>query len=174
MRNLYRWFLVVTILLFASLVWSQGENSPCAKLLPAAELKGWKEVSGSYLYGKGDGLTSIYNGGYQLYFQNGVLEAAQKLYQRGDLYATVTTHTMKDATAARKFVEYWRNAHRKQKPQPLRLVTASTGFWIQADGATTLYWAKGRFFVTVMVTRDSLQALDAGLEILRTVAGKVR
>lgn len=172
MRNLYRWIPLVMVLSVALLAWAEGENSPCAKLLPAAELKGWKEVSGSYLYGKGDGLTSIYNGGYQLYLKNGVQEAAQKLYQRGNLYATVTTHTMKDATTARQFVEYWRNAHRKQKPQPLRL--SGTGFWIQADGATTLYWAKGRFFVTVMVTRDDRQALDAGLEVLRAVAGKVK
>ncbi len=172
MRNLYRWIPLATILSVALLAWAEGENSPCAKLLPAAQLKGWKEISGSYLYGKGDGLTSIYNGGYQLYVKNGVQEAAQKLYQRGNLYATVTTHTMKDATAARQFVEYWRTAHRKQKPQPLRL--SGTGFWIQADGATTLYWAKGRFFVTVMVTRDDRQALDAGLEVLRAVAGKVK
>lgn len=172
MRKLYHCIPVVLTLLFASLAGAQGENSPCAKLLPGGGLKNWKEVSGSYLYGKGEGLTSIYDGGYQLYLKNGVLEAAQKLYQRGDLYGTVTTHTMKDAVAARRFVEHWRNTHRKQKPQPLKLT--GTGFWVQADGATTLYWAKGRFFVTVMVTRDDRPALEAGLEVLRAVAGKVK
>lgn len=172
MRRLYRGIPLLLILAGVLLAWAEGENSPCAKLLPSAELKGWKEVNGSYLYGKGDGLTSIYNGGYQLYLKNGVQEAAQKLYQRGDLYATVTTHTMKDASAARKFVEYWRNAHRKQKPQTLKL--DGTGFWIQADGATTAYWAKGRFFVTVMVMRDDRQALEAALDVLRAVASKVK
>ncbi len=172
MRNLSRWFPLVTMLSVALLAWAQGENSPCAKLLPATEFKGWKEVSGSYLYGKGEGLTSIYNGGYQLYLKNGVQEAAQKLYQRDNLYATVTIHTMKNALVASKFVDYWRNTHRKQKPQPLKIT--GTGFWIQSDGATTLYWAKGRFFVTVMVMRDDRQAVDAGLEMLRAVAGKVK
>ncbi len=172
MRNLYPCLPLMWILLLASLAGAEGEDSPCAKLLPMGELKNWKEVSGSYLYGKGEGLTSIYDGGYPLYLKNGVQEAAQKLYQRGNLYCTVTTHTMKDATAARQFVEYWRNAHRKQKPQPLKI--AGTGFWIRADGATTLYWAKGRFFVTVMVTRDDRPALEAGLEVLRAVAGKVK
>ncbi len=162
--------LVLLLLCVASLAWAEGENSPCAKLLPSAELKGWKEVQGSYLYGKGDGLTSIYNGGYQTYTRAGVLEAAQKLYQKGDWYVTVTTHTMKDATAARRFVEYWRNAHRKQKPQSLKLT--GVGFLVQADGATTFYWAGGRFFVTVMVTRDDRQAADEGLTVLRAVVAR--
>lgn len=172
MRSLYCVFALLLMLWGVLLAWAEGENSPCAKLLPSTEIKGWKEVNGSYLYGKGDGLTSIYNGGYQLYRKNGVQEAAQKLYQRGDLYATVTTHTVRDAFAARKFVGYWRDTHRKHKPQSLKL--AGTGFWIQADGATTLYWAKGRFFVTVMVTSDDRQAVEAGLEVLRAVASKVR
>lgn len=162
-------FLAVTA---SAVLWAEGENSPCAKLLPSTELKGWKEVKSSYLYGKGEGLTSIYDGGYQLYLKHGVQEAAQKLYQRGDAYVTVTTHTMKDAVSAQKFVHYWREAHRQHKPQALKL--AGAGFWIQAEGATTLYWAKGRFFVTVMVSRDDRQAIDAGLLLLRAVAGKVR
>ncbi len=162
--------LVLLLLFVASLAWAEGENSPCAKLLPSAELKGWKEVQGSYLYGKGDGLTSIYNGGYQTYTKAGVLEAAQKLYQKGDWYVTVTTHTMKDATAARRFVEYWRNAHRKQKPQSLKLT--GVGFQVRADGATTFYWAGGRFFVTVMVTRDDRKAADEGLTVLRAVVAR--
>ncbi len=166
-----RWTWIVGVLI-TSLVWAQGENSPCARLLPGAELKGWKEVTGSYLYGKGDGLTSIYNGGYRLYLNNGVQEAAQKLYQRGDLYVTVTTHTMKDANSARKFVDYWRNANRKAKPQPLKVT--GTGFWVQSDGATTLYWAHGRFFVTVMVARDDRPALNAGVAVLKAVARKVK
>ncbi|MCL6475078.1 MAG: hypothetical protein K6U75_08520 [Firmicutes bacterium] len=162
--------LVLLLLFVASLAWAEGENSPCAKLLPSAELMGWKEVQGSYLYGKGNGLTSIYNGGYQTYTKAGVLEAAQKLYQQGDWYVTVTTHTMKDATAARRFVEYWRNAHRKQKPQSLKLT--GVGFQVQVDGATTFYWAGGRFFVTVMVTRDNRQAADEGLTVLRAVVAR--
>jgi hypothetical protein len=165
--------LLTSLFLFAlwvPLAWAEGENSPSARLLPAADLKGWKEVQGSYLYGKGDGLTSIYNGGYQTYTKAGVLEAAQKLYQKGDLYVTVTTHTMRDATAARRFVEYWRNAHRKQKLHSLKL--AGTGFWLQADSATTFYWANGRFFVTVMVTRDDRKAADEGLHVLRAVVAR--
>ncbi|MER3474809.1 MAG: hypothetical protein C4335_12465 [Armatimonadota bacterium] len=163
---------VCLVLALAVAVWAEGENSPCAKLLPSAGLKGWKEVNGSYLYGKGEGLTSIYDGGYQLYLQHGVQEAAQKLYQRGDLYVTVTVHTMKDTVSARKFVQYWREAHGKHKPQALKLV--GTGFWVQAEGATTLYWAKGRFFVTVMASGSDRQSLEAGLALLKAVASKVR
>jgi len=77
---------------------------------------------------------------------------------------------MKDATAARRFVEYWRNTHRKQKLQPVNL--AGTGFWLQADGATTYYWAGGRFFVTVMVTRDDRKAAEEGLKVLRAVVAR--
>jgi hypothetical protein len=165
--------LLTPLLLLALWVppaWAEGENSPCARLLPAADLKGWKEVPGSYLYGKGEGLTAIYNGGYQTYTKAGVLEAAQKLYQKGDVYVTVTTHTMRDATAARRFVEYWRNAHRKQRLQPLKL--SGMGFWLQTDGATTIYWAGRRFFVTVMVARDDRKAAEDGLNVLRAVVAR--
>lgn len=162
-----RLFAVLLGVLIAVAAWADGENSPCARLLPSTELKGWKEVQGSYLYSRGDGLTSIYNGGYQFYLKSGVQEAAQKLYQRNDLYATVTTHTMKDTASARRFVEHWRNTQRKQKPQALKMT--GTGFWVQTDGATTFYWAGGRFFVTVMVTRDDRSAVDEGLAVLRAV-----
>lgn len=167
MRKSSAWYVWIILGIWASLAWAEGENSPCAKLLPAAELKGYKEVAGSYLYGKGDDLTRIYNGGYQLYTRNGVIEAAQKLYQRGDLYVTVTTHTMKDASTAYRFIEYWRQSHRKQNPRALKL--SGKGFAVQADGATTLYWARGRFFVTVMVTRDDKSALQSAEEVLRAV-----
>lgn len=167
-----RWLILFVGLLLAPSLWAQGENSPCAKLLPGAELKGWKEVPGSYLYGRGNGLTSIYNGGYQFYLNSGVQEAAQKLFQREGLYVTVTTHTMKDAASARRFVDYYRNANRKAKPQPLKI--AGTGFWVRSDGATTFYWAKGRFFVTVMVAHDDRLSVDAGLSLLKAIASKVR
>lgn len=170
-----RWFALLLGVSMAVATWADGENSPCTKLLPSTELKGWKEVQGSSLYGKGDGLTSIYNGGYQFYLKNGVQEAAQKLYQRNDLYATVTTHTMKDTASARRFVEHWQNTLRKQKPQAIKMT--GMGFWVQAEGATTFYWAGGRFFVTVMVTRDNRSAVDEGLTVLRAVvrrAGTVK
>ncbi|MDW8290330.1 MAG: DUF6599 family protein [Armatimonadota bacterium] len=172
MGSVLLWVAATLLALGALPAWGQGENSACTKLLPSTELRGWKEVSGSYLYGKGDGLTAIYNGGYQLYLQHGVQEAAQKLYQRGDLYVTVTAHTMRDASSARRFVQYWRASHRKLRPQPLRI--GGIGFWIRADGATTLYWAKGRFFVTVMVTQDDQRALDAGLHVLRAVERRLK
>lgn len=172
MRKAWFWVLGIAVVWSVLPAWGQGEDSPCAKLLPSTELRGWKEVSGSFLYGKGDSLTAIYNGGYQLYLQRGVQEAAQKLYQRGDLYATVTTHTMRDAASARRFVDYWRQAHRSLKPQPLK--GSAIGFWIRADGATTLYGAKGRFFVTVMVTREDPQALDAVMMLWQAVERRIR
>jgi len=171
-----RWLLGVWIALaivLSGAVWSEGEQSPCAKLLPTVkDLKGWQEVGGSYQYGKGEGLTKIYNGGYNLYTDKGVLEAAQKLYRKGSDILTVTVHTMKEAASARSFVGHWKKTNLKEKMS--RTPAPGEGFVMVANGATVLYWARDRFFVTMMVPSDEKKATGYCLMALKVVARKVK
>jgi hypothetical protein len=146
---------------------AQAAKSACVRLLPPST-KALPEVPSSFLSGAGQGLTAIYDGGLQEYIDGGVLEAAQKTYSKGKVFVTVTAHTMKDAASARKFVEHFRpkGAGAKTKPTP----APGRGFSSTTGGMVMIYWASGRDFVTIMVSKADKpsQALASG--VLKTVS----
>jgi hypothetical protein len=143
----------------------------CVGLLPkASELKGWEEVKDSFVRAKGQELTKLYDGGYNLYLEHGVVEAAQKLYRKDKLYLTVTAHTMKDAKTAVAFVTYWNQIHKGE--QPVKTRPPGTGFTLIANGATTIYWANDRFFVTIMIPSAGKEAQKEALAALQVTAKK--
>ena len=52
-------------------------------LMPASgKIKGFTVMDGTLQYGKGDDISTIYDGGYELYITKGVIDAARQLYQR--------------------------------------------------------------------------------------------
>ena len=164
--------LLALLCLASATVHGQGENSKAARVLPSAsELGGWHEVKGSYQYGTGDGLTAIYNGGYMMYVDAGVVEAAQKLFRKDKLYLTITTHTMRTANSASAFLQHWEKANAKEKREstPGR----GKGFVVTVGGATNVYWVHGGYFVTIMVTGSDAAAKRDALSALTVVAKKV-
>ncbi len=163
--------LLVLFCLGYTVAHGQAESSKAARALPAAsELTGWQEVKGSYQYGTGDGLTAIYNGGYMMYVNAGVVEAAQRLYRKDKLYLTITTHTMRTANAASAFLQHWEKANAKEKREstPGR----GKGFVVMVGGATNVYWVQGGYFVTIMVTGSDAAAKKEALAALAVVAKK--
>jgi len=116
------------------------------KLLPANDaVKGFTIMAGSLTYGKGDDISKIYNGGYELYIRNGVVDAARQMYQRKDDYIEVTVHTMKSSKAAKSFFAYW------QKVNKVKTVTRAkrSASFVVTKPAVTGYMAVGEYFVTV-------------------------
>jgi len=80
-----------------------------SKLLPSEkDVKGWKVIPGARVEAKGNDLTKIYDGGYKLYLDNGVTEAARDVYTRGGVVMELTVHVMKSGKAAKAFFEHWR------------------------------------------------------------------
>lgn len=164
--------LLVLLYLAASIVNGQGENSKAARLLPGvSELTGWQEVKGSYQYGAGDGLTGIYDGGYMTYVNAGVVEAAQRLYRKDKLYLTITTHTMRTANSASAFLQHWEKVNAKEKRE--QTPAPGKGFVVTVGGATSVYWVRGGYFVTIMVTGSDAAAKAEALAALSVVAKKV-
>ncbi len=116
------------------------------KLLPAANaVKGFKTVPGSLVYAKGDELSKIYDGGYELYTKNGVIDAARQMYERDKDYVEVTVHTMKSEKAAADFLKYW------QKENNVKSASKSSGttFFVVTKPNVTLYFVKRQYFGTV-------------------------
>ncbi|MDH7601675.1 MAG: hypothetical protein QHI38_05955 [Armatimonadota bacterium] len=138
--------LLFVVLLIGTGVLSAAEIPPVQKLLPAANaVKGFKLVPGSLIYAKGDDLSKIYDGGYELYTKNGVIDAARQMYQREKDYVEVTMHTMKSDKAAADFLSYWLKENKVKSASK----SSGTTFFVVTKPNVTLYFVKRRYFGTV-------------------------
>jgi hypothetical protein len=157
--------VTVTALAAAALVasWSAGDQRTLERLLPSGKAirAGWVRAPDSLQYAAGEHLTEIYDGGYQLYLDSGVLDAAQIGYQSKAGYCSLTVHTMKSPQACRAFFDHWRKEAADQgKLTTLPLADAS--FVYHPVAKTTYgYLRNGRFLLTADV--------NIGGEIGRTV-----
>ena len=116
------------------------------RLLPGkGAVTGFTSVADSLMYGKGENLTKIYDGGYELYTKNGVVDAARQIYQRGKDFVEVTVHTMKSEKAALSFLQYW------QKQSDIKKLTktkTSSSFLVTKPNVME-YSVTWKYFTTV-------------------------
>lgn len=137
--------LVVAILLICSVAACGAATPAVQKLLPAkGEVAGFGILPDSLVYGKGVDVSKIYDGGYEEYTKNGVVDAAKQMYQRGKDFVEVTVHTMKSDKAALDFVKYWA----KQRGVGAPITKGAPGFTVQKPNLMA-YCAAGKYFVTV-------------------------
>jgi len=160
------------ILLVASVCRAAKVPTPepdVVKLLPkASEVKGWDISKNSLTYGAGKTLTDIYDGGYELYTKNGVLDAAQQMYRNKKDIAIVTIHRMESDKVAEKFLEYWQKSDSKQSTyKKLNIPTQS--YVYTADGSANAYLIRDKYFVTVNVYIDGENGRVAAEEFLKTI-----
>ncbi|MHB0998884.1 MAG: hypothetical protein ACYC27_06525 [Armatimonadota bacterium] len=154
--NLKRYFLsafaalfILLINLFPCAAADDPANTDVVKLLPKnGDVGKWEICPETLAYAAGDDLTRIYNGGYQLYTKNGVLDAAQQMYLLGSDSVMVTVHTMTSADSAFKFYKYWKKSAIKQKTLKVVKVPGE-GFIYIAGGAGNAYLYRDKYFVTV-------------------------
>lgn len=141
-----RLFIAAAVLLALASTARCAEVPAIQRMLPAKDsVKGFAILSGSLQYGKGNDLTKIYNGGFELYTNNGVVDAVRQMYNRDSDYVEVTLHTMKTPRAALAFLKYW------QKENKVKTLTKSgkaTGFTITKPNVSS-YFVVGKYFATV-------------------------
>jgi len=164
-----RRFLLAALLAATAATAYAAQTPTVQKLLPAANaVKGFTILPDSLAYGKGNDISKIYDGGYELYTNNGVLDAARQMYQRSGDYVEVTLHTMKSPKAALDFLKYWQ---KENKVKSLTKSGASTGFLVTKPSVTA-YFVKGKYLATVSAFHAQEKAAkDAGA--FRTVIGKL-
>lgn len=125
------------------------------KLLPPANaVKSFTILANSLVYGKGSDLAKIYNGGYELYTKNGVVDAARQMYQNGNDYVELTVHTMKSNKAALDFLKYWQ---KQNDVKQLTKTKGSTGFTVTKPSVTA-YSVRGKYLTTASAFHESGQA----------------
>ena len=134
--------LIIVLLLAAA-----ANSAPdVQKLLPVkGELAGFDIMPETLVYGKGVNVSKVYNGGYEVYTKNGVIDVAKQMYRRGDAFVEVTGHTMKSAKAATDFINYWA----KQRDAKAGTI-ADTGFgFVVTKPNVMAYYSMDKYFVTV-------------------------
>ncbi len=164
---------VAALLLFASMSFATDIPNPppsVVKIIPASgEVKGWDVVPDTLAYAVGNDLTEIYDGDYELYTKNGVLEAAQQTYKMKNATATVTIHLTESFMAARKFYKYWEVTDKKQSTYK-RNTLLSESYTYSDNGVANGYLFRGKFFVTVQVNLDGQQGRAAAFDFLKNIS----
>ena len=164
--RVFRLVLAVVILLSATASFAAQDH--IRGLFPASGSNGWKLVSGSYAYGKEQGLTEIYDGGYKEYLDAGVVEAAKQTYQKKKIFADVIVHKMNSEAAAKAFyARQLKSAGKAAKvaPRPLTAFTWLTG------GSVYGYLIRGDYYVTITLTSKDQASV---LALMREVESKIK
>lgn len=157
--------LIFVLLLLA--VTAYGAATPAiVKLLPAkGDVAKFGIMSNSLTYGKGTDVSKVYDGGYELYTDHGVIDVARQMYQRDKDYIEVTVHTMKSAKLALDFVNYWA----KERSGKLRTTKRYSGFTVTKPNVMG-YYAMGKYFITVSAyypATKSVKDIEAFAQAIR-------
>jgi hypothetical protein len=113
-RQLVPWLLGLLLLLLAVAGRSADRPRLMRMLPPAGAVPAWGVYPNTDVYGAGEGLTAIFDGGYELYLRHGVLDAGQQIYRRGTETMTVTVHRHPSAASAEAFYGYWKKISQGQ------------------------------------------------------------
>jgi hypothetical protein len=133
----------------------------------AGEVEGLTVVEGSHQHGAGDGLTAIYNGGYQRYTKAGVTRASQRYYKLDGQTVELVIHELKSEAAARKLFET-SCKDGKAAVEPLKVGKKAARLCAaSADGAGFGYLAVGKHFLSSSVDK----AVDRPARALLKAAG---
>lgn len=161
-------FLVAGFVLSCS-TGALAAQADLSKIAPA-KINAWSVVPDTTMYARGDGLTDIYNGGYQKYTKAGVLEALRRIYQQKDQYIEVTAHQMKSADSARKFLAAF---YREEMGTNAPTGREFTRFVASGSGSSTAYAVQDKWFVTVVVFAENKAAQDQALGFAKVLQKNV-
>lgn len=161
-----RALLVVMALVVVAMAATAAAAPAIQKLLPAkGDVKGFAPMADSLTYGKGEDVSKVYNGGYEVYTSRGVIDVVRQMYQRDKEFVEVTVHTMKSAKASSDFAKYWA----KERGGKLRTTKQYTGFTVTKPNMMG-YYAMGRYFVTLSAyypAAKSSKDLEAFAQVIR-------
>jgi hypothetical protein len=130
----------------------------------AGEIRGLTVVDGSHQHGAGEGLTAIYDGGYQRYTRAGVTRASQRYYKLEGQTVELVIHELKNEKAAGKFFET-HCTDGKAAVEKLKVGTKAARLCAgSADGAGFGYLTVGKYFLSSSVDKAADQPARAVLK----------
>jgi hypothetical protein len=144
--------VAATVILYGAA--AAAATDPLLRYHPeAGEVEGLTVVDGSHQHGAGEGLTAIYNGGYQRYTKAGVTRASQRYYKLDGQTVELVVHELKSEKAAGKFFET-HCTEGKAVVEKLKVGTKTARLCAaSADGAAFGYLALGKHFLSASVDK---------------------
>ncbi len=162
---------VVAILALCSFPAQATSRDDLLKIAPDKPVVGWSAMADSTTYVQGDGLTEIYNGGYEVYTNAGVVDAVRRLYVQGEDYVEVTVHGMKSSRSATDFLA---NRHRMETGKSAPSTAGWKTFTVSRTGGTTVYAAEGRYFMTVVAYSEGAKGKAQTAPFLKALGENAR
>ena len=160
-----RWTIILAVAVALSA--SAAQQDPLQKLLPKSGDLGWTVMKDSHQYGKGEGLTEIYDGGYKQYTDAGVTEASKQTYQKGKAFLEIVLHRMKSARAARDFYDYWKTEAGKSAKNVSKPFAET--IWI-TGGSAYGYLVTGGYLVIAAATTSDKKSVSDLSKLMRKTA----
>ena len=162
--------IIATAVLLIAVATSAFAASAVEKLLPTgSSVKSWSVMADSLQYGKGKSLVDIYNGGYELYTDRGVVDAARQMYKQGDKYIEVVIHTMKSEKAAADFLNYW------QKENKIKSLSKSksSSYFVITKPNTAVYFTTKNYFTIANAFHSGDQARKDVVAFMEAIDSRI-
>lgn len=162
---------VAAILALRSFPAQAASRDDLLKIAADKPVVGWSVMADSTTYVQGDGLTEIYNGGYEVYTNAGVMDAMRRLYMQGEEYVEVTVHGMKSSQSATNFLV---DRHKMETGKSAPSTTGWKTFTVSRTGGTTIYAAEGRYFMTVVAYSEGAKGKAQTAPFLKALGENAR
>ena len=167
----YSRYAFLILLVFSATAIFAADVPTVQRFLPTKdEIKGWSILPNSLQYGKGNDISRIYDGGYELYTKNGVIDAARQTYKNGDDYLEVTIHTMKSENAAIAFLDYWK----KELKGTTKSKSINGPNFVITKPNVSRYFVTGKYFNIVIAFHSANKALSDTERFMAFIDRKIR
>jgi hypothetical protein len=136
------------------------------KIAADRPVPGWSVMADSTTYVQGDGLTEIYNGGYEVYTNAGVVDAVRRLYVQGEDYVEVTVHGMKSPRSAKDFLA---DRYKMEMGKSAPATAGWNTFSVSRTGGATVYALEGRYFMTIVAYSEGTKGKAQAAPFLKAL-----
>ncbi len=164
--------MILAIFIAVTCVASFASQDPLIKFFPDSGFKGWTLIKDSHLYGKGSGLTEVYDGGYKEYLDAGVLEASKQTYKNATVFADLTIHRMKSPASAKAFYDKQLKLAGKQAVEVNKPFRAFT--WITGGGVYAHLIFNEYYISSALTNKDAEASLALMTETARKIGASVK
>ena len=138
---------VVVLVLVLAPVPGWASKADLMAIAADGAVSGWSAVPESTTYAAGDGIAEIYDGGYEVYTNAGVVDALRRMYAHGEEFVEVTVHGMKSSRSARAFLA---DRYRMETGKDAPAGPDWDRFTASGAGGTTAYAMRDRYLIIVV------------------------
>ena len=154
---MFRWAVLLALAVLFMAAVGAREPEELWDLVPDPFEGFTADDEGPYHYPHPDSLLDIYNGGYMVYVDGGVMAATSQAYYSDDTYYTVVLHDVNSPFNASRLVSYFRDQISGLDISDIDL--GDGGFEYSYQQTNFIYYSAGDLFITLQGGEGTLDAL---------------